>query len=384
MEPIAVVGIGCVVPGALSVDAFWRNLIDRHVSLAQVPRSAWDHALYFDPDRRAPDRTYCQLGGFVQDFVFDWKRFKVPPADAQAVNAMQWMILEAGTQALTPLAATLPKERTSIILGATGLGWQKDSGLRIRLDEMLDAIRSSEGFASLPAARRDAVLQLASERLLARLKDVSEDNVVGASASVAAGRINMHFDLRGPHYSVDAGFASSLSALDLAVRGLRDGEFDVALTGGASELLSPLELIAFSKLGALASELPRPFDARTDGTVLGEGVALFALKRMGDAVAAGDVIHALIRGVGGSSDGSGKSLVAPRAETQALAMRRAIADAGDDVSDLQYVECHATGTPLGDATELHALNSVYGGAQERQRRIALGAVKANVGHLRAA
>ncbi len=383
MDPIAVVGLGCVLPGALDVAAFWRNVLRRQVSLQPVPPQAWEHARYFDADRSAPDRTYCRVGGFVTDFRFDWRRFKVPPADAQAVNPMQWMVLEAGYQALSPLQR-LPTETTAIILGSTGLGWQRDSGLRIRLDDMVDAVRDSEAFRSLPPHARDAVLEQAQRELTARLKEVSEDNVVGASASVAAGRINMHFDLKGPHYSVDAGFASSLAALDLAVRGLRDREFDLALTGGVSEMLTPLELIAFSKLGALSEHAARPFAADADGTVLGEGAAMLALKRLDDALADQDTIYAVLRGVGGSSDGRGKSLVAPRFEGQALAMRNAFRDAGDEVrpESIAYVECHATGTHVGDASEVRALREVYGAAA--QGSIALGAVKANIGHLRSA
>ena len=383
MDAIAVVGLGCVLPGARSASEFWKNVLAGEVSLTRVPSQAWAHSLYYSPDRLAPDRTHCDLGGFVSDFSFDWRKFRVPPADVQAVNPMQWMILDAGTQALSQ-AGVLPRDRTSIIIGATGLGWQRDSGLQIRLDDMLDAVRATEEFRALPPDRRDELLEVTERRLRARLKEVSEDNVVGASASVAAGRLNMHFDLKGPHYSVDAGFASSLAALDLAVRGLRDGEFDLAVAGGASEMLTPLEFIAFSKLGGLSGSGIRPFDASADGTILGEGVALFALKRLSDAERDGNTIHALVRGVAGSSDGRGKSLVAPRSEGQALAMRRALADAGPDftAASVGYVECHATGTQVGDASEVRALTSAYSDAAGA--RIALGSVKANIGHLRSA
>jgi len=381
MEAIAVVGLGCVLPNALRASDFWTSVAAGRVSLSKVPARAWNHALYFHPDRSVADKTHCELGGFITDFVFDWRKYKVPPSDAQQVNPLQWMILEAGTQALSEVR-NIPKESTSIILGATGLGWQRDSGMRIRLEDMLDAVRQSTEFRALPSSRQKELLELTAQRMREQLKEVSEDNVVGASASVACGRINMHFDLKGLHYSVDAGFASSLAALDLAVRGLRDGEFDLAVTGGVSEMLTPLELIAFSKMGGLSSQgLVLPFAERADGTLLGEGVAMLALKRLSDAERDGDTIYALVRGVGGSSDGRGKSLVAPRSEGQAMAMRRALEDAGVEPGSVQYVECHATGTQVGDASEVRALASVYTGAQTGS--IALGSVKANIGHLRA-
>jgi acyl transferase domain-containing protein/acyl carrier protein len=380
MDAIAVVGLGCILPNALRVSDFWASISTGRVSLSKVPARAWEHSLYFHPDRTVPDRTYAELGGFINDFVFDWRKYKVPPADAQQVNPLQWMILEAGTQALSEVRV-LPRDTTGIILGATSLGWQRDSGLHIRLEDMLDAVRATDEFRALPATRQQEVLEVTAQRLRSRLKECSEDNVVGSSASVAVGRINMQFDLKGLHYSVDAGYASALAALDIAVRGLRDGEFDLAVAGGASELLSPLEFIAFSKLGGLSHKgHVRPFEDECDGTLLGEGVSLLALKRLEDAERDGETIYAVLRGVGGSSDGRGKSLVAPRREGQALAMRRALEDAGVEPDSIQYVECHATGTPVGDVSEVQALSSVYTGAPGS---IALGSVKANIGHLRA-
>ncbi|HEX5748379.1 MAG TPA: beta-ketoacyl synthase N-terminal-like domain-containing protein [Archangium sp.] len=380
MDAIAVVGLGCVLPNALRVSDFWASVSTGRVSLSKVPSRAWDHSLYFHPDRTMPDRAHAELGGFIHDFVFDWRKYKVTPADAQQVNPFQWMVLEAGTQALSEVRV-LPRDTTGIILGATSLGWQRDSGMHIRLEDMLDAVRATDEFRALPGTRQQEVLEVTAQRLRSRLKECSDDNVVGSSASVAVGRINMQFDLKGLHYSVDAGYSSSLAALDLAVRGLRDGEFDLAVAGGVSEMLTPLEFIAFSKLGGLSHKgHVRPFSDECDGTLLGEGVTLFALKRLEDAERDGETIYAVLRGVGGSSDGRGKSLVAPRREGQALAMRRALEDAGLGPDSVQYVECHATGTPVGDVSEVQALASVYSGAAGS---IALGSVKANIGHLRA-
>ncbi|MCY1074897.1 type I polyketide synthase [Archangium lansingense] len=380
MDAIAVVGLGCVLPNALRVSDFWASISTGKVSLTKVPARAWDHSLYFHPDRTMQDRAHAELGGFINDFVFDWRKYKVTPADAQQVNPFQWMVLEAGTQALSAVRV-LPRDTTGIILGATSLGWQRDSGMHIRLEDMLDAVRATDEFRALPTTRQQEVLEVTAQRLRARLKECSDDNVVGSSASVAAGRINMQFDLKGLHYSVDAGYSSSLAALDLAVRGLRDGEFDLAVAGGVSEMLTPLEFIAFSKLGGLSHKgHVKPFSDECDGTLLGEGVSLFALKRLEDAERDGETIYAVLRGVGGSSDGRGKSLVAPRREGQAMAMRRAVEDAGVELDSIQYVECHATGTPVGDVSEVQALASVYTGAAGS---IALGSVKANIGHLRA-
>jgi acyl transferase domain-containing protein len=374
--PIAVVGVGCVLPDAVGAAAFWQNLLDGRSALREIEDPAW--MSYFSADSNAEDRFYSLVSARIRKYSFDWKAFRIPPADVEQINPMQLMILDAGAQALGAVKQ-LPKETTGIIVGATGLGWQRDSGLRIRLAEMCEALAACDDLSQLPARQRDAIVAATRQALDARLKPVSEDNVVNASASVAAGRINMHFDLRGPHFAVDAGFASSLAALDTGVRLLRDGTLDLALVGGASELLTPLELVAFAKLGGLARTKLAPFDAAAEGTLLGEGTALFALKRLDDAVRDGETIRAVVRGVGGSTDGRGKALVAPLADGQALAMRRAYADGDVEPSTVGFVECHATGTQVGDASEVRALATVFGA---QPHAVALGSAKPFVGHLR--
>ncbi|MEW5848271.1 MAG: beta-ketoacyl synthase N-terminal-like domain-containing protein [Myxococcota bacterium] len=380
-EPIAVVGLGCVLPDALNVRAFWDNTLRGHSAIRELRGGGWEWTRYHDPNPSAPDRAHCILGARVEDWVFDWRRFRMPPAEAESINPLQLMVLDAGTQALEGVKV-IPRERAGLFLGGTGLGWQRDSGLRIRMQDLVDALEQSEAYGRLAPAQRQAVLEGAQRSLDARLKPVSEDNVVGASASVAAGRIAMHFDLKGLHYSVDAGFASSLAALECGVRALRDGTLDLSVVGGVSELLSPLELVAFSKMGGLAQQKVAPFDASAEGTLLGEGTVIFALKRLSDAERDGDLIHAVVLGVGGSSDGHGKALVAPRAEGQALAMRRAYDDGEVSPHTVGFVECHATGTQVGDASEVRALARIYAGGARSS--VALGSAKPFVGHLRAA
>jgi len=375
---IAVVGAGCVLPGAADPVSFWTRIVQGTSALS--PHSDAD-------PRLAPILGLSQYAemrhlpvGRIEDFVFDWRQFRMPPRDAERINPIQLMVLQAGAQALAGIR-TLPRARTGLFLGATGLGWQADSGLRIRLAQMTSAARAAAATAGLSSDLVDDVIARLTAELDGALQPVTEDNVVGASASVGLGRIASHFDLQGPHYSVDSGYASSLAALDVAVRALRDGEVDMAVAGGASELLTPLELLAFQQMGALSSTALTPFDKSADGTLLSEGCALFALKRVDDALRDDDTIFAVVRGCGGATDVAGRSVLAPDAAGQERALRAALADGDVDPATVGFVECHATGTPLGDATELQALNAVYG---DVDAPVQLGGAKAVFGHLRGA
>lgn len=368
---IAVVGVGCVLPDAFRVDAFWKNTLAGHRALRTLSGGPYAWERYHDPDGLDTERSASIVGARVDGWSFDWRRFRVPPKDVETVNPLAFMTVDAGAQALDAVKV-LPKERAGVFLGATGFGWQRDAALRIRMGEIEDALRGA-----LEASGRSlATLETVRARLDARLGPVTDDTIVNGPSSVAGGRLSMIYDLRGLHYAVDAGFASALAALEVGVRSLRDGTLDLALVGGASELLAPLELIAFSRLGGLSRGDVTPFDARARGTLLGEGVAMFALKRLADAVRDGDEVWAVVRGVGGASDGRGRSLLAPDPDGQARAMRRAYEDARVDPAELRFVECHATGTPVGDRSEMMALSQVA----PRGTWITSG--KAALGHLR--
>ena len=374
-SPVAIVGLGCVLPDAPSPAAFWKNTLLGHCALRPLDSADRDWRRYHHPDPSTLDRTYCLTGARVSGHSLDWRKYRISPAAMQAMNPMARYVLDAGSQALEGLRR-IPSERSGIFLGATALGFRPDGGLGIRLRDLVEAVRGGEAFGALSEPEREALLDAACQGLKARLEPVSEDHAVNACASIAAGRIAMQFDLKGLHYAVDSGAASALAALEAGVRSLRDGTVDLAVVGGASELLTPLALVAASKAGTLGRERLRPFDACAEGTLLGEGAALFALKRLEDAVADSETVYAVVRGVGGASSGTEGDV---DAGGQILAMRRAWEDAGLDASTAGFVECHAAGIPALDAAEIGALASFYHGAP--RAGVALGAAKAFVGHL---
>lgn len=376
---IAVVGLGCILPDATTPDAFWANLLAGHSSLRRLSRTRYDWNSYVRAVEPSNHLFEEPIGAEIGALPFDWRKFKISPLDAQAINPMHLHVLEAGAQALEQLK-DIPHSTAGIFIGGTGLGWQRDSGMRIRLPEFLEAANQAAMAAGIPADECREIILRTRQEFEKRLRPVSDDGVVNALSSIAGGRLAMRFDLRGPHAGIDAGFASGLAAVAEAIQLLRDGTIDLALAGGASESISPLDLLAFHRMAVLAPNQVRPFDAEAEGTLLGEGVALFALKRLTDAVAQNERIYAVIRGIGASSDGRSRSLLAPSVDGQALAMERAYLDAELPPSSIGYVECHATGTALGDASELKALRRVFRGVEGPA--IAIGSAKPFVGHLR--
>jgi acyl transferase domain-containing protein len=380
-EPIAVVGLGCVLPDAVSPEAFWANTLAKRSSVRPLEGSEWTWRLYSDADPNVSDCLPTLNGARVDGYAFDWRRFRMPPAEVEQTNPMALMVLDAGSQCLETVR-TIPKDTTGVFIGATSLGYRKDTGLRLRLPDLVGAAEASPTLGQLPPDQRTRILDSAKAALCSRLRPVTEDTAINTPASVAAGRIAMRFDLRGLHYAVDASFASGLAALDIAIRSLREGTLDMTLAGAASEPLSPLEMLAFARLGLLGQRRVASFDASADGTLLGEGAVMLALKRLSTARRDGDTIYALIRGVAGSTDNADGHLGEPTIDGRVAAMRRAYLDGDVDPETIAFVECDAPGVPNSDRAEVAALARLHSGRATGS--LALGSAKPTVGHLRAA
>ncbi|GAA2208064.1 hypothetical protein GCM10009850_035220 [Nonomuraea monospora] len=390
LEPVAIVGLGAIMPDAPDAAAFWENLKAGRYSISDVPPGRWDPALYYDPDPKAPDKTYSRIGGWVRDFPWDpmgW-RLAVPPAVAAQLDDGQKWAVSAARAALTdagwPGWAVDP-ERVAVIIG-NALGGEKHyrSNTRIELPEFVCRLEHSPAFAALPAAVRESVLRESAGSFLDGYPPITEDTMPGELANIIAGRVANLFNLRGPNFTTDAACASGLAAMSAAVRGLQTRDFDAVITGGVDANMGVAAFVKFCKIGALSATGTRPFDAGADGFVMGEGAALFVLKRLADAERDGDRVHAVIRGIAGSSDGKGKGITAPNPIGQRLAIERAWAGAGLSPADATLVEAHGTSTRVGDATELAALSEVFEKAGAQPGAIALGSVKSNIGHLKAA
>ncbi|MCB0971952.1 MAG: acyltransferase domain-containing protein, partial [Acidimicrobiales bacterium] len=381
MEPIAIVGMAALFPGAPDLDAFWRNVVEGVDATTDVPEARWD-PVFFDPDAKEADRFYCRRGGFVDEIAtFDPLAFGIMPNALDALEPDQLLALAAADAALRD--AGNPHEgvdptKVSVILGRGGyLG----DGVA-RLDQR---VRTAQ---QLVEALRSLVPEVGPERL-AQVKAEFQDRLgperpessIGLVPNLAASRIANRYDLRGPAYTIDAACASSLIAVDQAATALASGRADVVLAGGVHHCHDLTLWSVFCQLRALSpTGQIRPFNRDADGILVGEGTGLFVLKRLADAERDGDRIHAVVAGTGVGGDGAGASLMNPRAEGQVAAVSAAWAASGLDPADVGLIEAHGTATPVGDRTELETLRTVFGPADGTGPRAGLGSVKSMIGH----
>jgi len=387
---VAIVGVGALMPEAPNAPKFWQNIREGRYSITEVVRDRWDPDLYYDPDPKAPDKTYSKIGGWVRDWEWDPLKWKlpIPPRVDQALDLSQkWAVLTA-REALSDYGypkRPLDPERTAVILGnAMGGDTHLYSAARIFFPEFAEELIKSPEYASLPQGVRQSIMEQLYEGVHRRTPPITEDTMPGELANIAAGRVAALYDFKGPNYVTDAACASAMAAISAAVDGLNAHDYDAVLTGGIDSNMGPSTYVKFCKIGALSANGSKPYAEGSDGFVMGEGAATFLLKRLVDAERDGDTIYAVIRGIGGSSDGKGKGITAPNPIGQKICVMRAWQNAGVMLSPGDMIEGHGTSTPVGDAAELHSLGESFKDLNLPARSIALGSVKSNIGHLKGA
>ncbi|MEU8626845.1 SDR family oxidoreductase [Streptomyces sp. NPDC048669] len=378
--PIAVVGVGAQVPGATDAAGYWRIVTGGRDLITEVPASRWRVEDHYDPDPAAPDKTYARRGAFLSEVDFDPMAYGVPPANLPATDASQLLALMVADQVLTDAGgpAGVDRDRTGVVLGAAALELLPHMYGRTQRPVWLAGLR--EGGLG------EAEAQAVCDRISARFAPWQESTFPGLLGNVVAGRIANRFDLHGINHTTDAACASSLAALSTAVGELSLGRADLVISGGVDTGNDIGMFLCFSKTPALSpSGDCRPFSAAADGTMLGEAVVMYALKRLSDAERDGDRIHAVIRGIGTSSDGRSTAIYAPLPAGQARALRRAYEEAGYGPETVELVEAHGTGTKAGDTAELAALGEVFGTSGRTDGQwCAIGSVKSQIGHTKCA
>ncbi len=382
---IAIVGVGAILPDAPNAPAFWTNILNKRYSIAETPPERWSIADYYDPDPAAPDKTYSKIGGWVRGFTFDWKRFKIPPRVAAAMDQGQQWAVTTAAETLADYGypeRALDTDRTGVILG-TAMGGELHyiTHQRVVFPEYVHLLERTDAWRRLPKDVQEALIAQWHAELDHALPPVTEDTMPGELPNIVSGRVANVLNLRGPNFITDAACASALAAVDAACEQLIQRQCDAVITGGVDRNMGASTFVKFCKIGALSATGTRPFGDGADGFVMGEGAAVFLLKRLADAERDGDRIYAVIRGVGGSSDGKGKGITAPNPIGQILAVERAWQDAGLDPATATLVEAHGTSTRVGDVVEVESLSSCFGKAERGS--IGLGSVKSNIGHLKA-
>lgn len=379
---IAIIGMACLFPGAPNLDAYWRNILNKVDAITEPPPEAWDTDVYYDPSFSDTDKVYCKQGGYLGSLVsFDPLPHGVPPF-AVGGEPDQWLALQLAHDAMADAGClNLPEEirrRTAVIFGK---GTYLNEGNMMVVERGLIVGQTLEIIKRLHPEHTDDQLERLREEMKRALPPVGPETVPGLIPNIIAGRIANRLDLMGPTYTVDAACASSLVAVQQAMRDLNHGECDLALVGGAQVWMSVPTLNVFCQLGALSRRQQiRPFDKDADGTLLGEGIGTVVLKRQADAERDGDRIYAVIKGVGVASDGRGASVMAPRVEGEELAVRRAYESAGIAPRTVGLIEAHGTATPVGDVVEVQSLARVFGQREGELASCALGTVKSMISH----
>ena len=362
--PIAVVGMGGIFPGAPDLDRFWDNIAAGVDASREVPSDRWvlDAARAYDPDVGRADKVYSTRGCFIEDFHLDMRDLDLDRDVVAALDPLFHLALHAGRQAVEDAGLeTRSRDRVGVIIGNIALPTESSSKIaREILGRTFDEITGSH------------VAPSGSDRTHPLNRYV---------AGLPAGVMAKALGLGGGSYALDAACASSLYALKLASDELIAGRTDAMIAGGLCRTDCLYTQMGFSQLRALSpSGRCSPFDRKADGLVVGEGAGMLVLKRLEDALRDSDTIHGVITGIGLSNDVEGK-LLAPSTEGQLRAMRPAYEQSGWSPQDVDLIECHATGTPVGDAVELESLRKLWPGHVAQVGKCVIGGVKSNVGHL---
>ena len=386
MEKIAIVGLSCLFPDAQNPEVFWQNLMAEQDATddASVAEFGLPPGMFYGPDKKNPDKTYSLKGGFIRDFHFDPTGYHLSAEVIRHLDPLAQSSLYVAKQALQHSGDWENKElrsRCGVILGNLSLPTKASQQLfspmyQQVMEPAIQALTHQPDFQlrspqSSPTDTSPANA-LSADALLADALNARVSSLPSTVVAQALGLSSISF-------SLDAACSSSLYAIKLAGDYLLSGEADMMLAGAASYADSLFVRMLFSGIQAYPDNgVSRPLDERSRGLTPADGAGIVVLKRYSDAVRDGNKIHAVVAGVGTSNDGRGKHLLSPNKKGQVLAFERAYAAAGLNAQDADYLECHATGTLLGDTTELSSIDEFFG---QRQARPLMGASKANVGHL---
>ncbi|WP_394846829.1 SDR family NAD(P)-dependent oxidoreductase [Pendulispora brunnea] len=352
MEPVAIVGIACRLPGGVrSPEEFWSLLCEKRNGIREVPAERWNADAYFDEDPAAPGKMSTRWGGFLDRVdAFDAAFFGISAREAQHMDPQQRLFLEMAWHALEDAGIDASTVRGLPVGVFAGAMWS-------------DYARLSHGDAQA----------------------IDTHTATGQDTSIISARVSYLLGLEGPSLTINTACSSSLVAVHLACQSLRLGETTMSLAGGVHVIASPESTVAMTKFGAMNPRGQcRAFDGGANGYVRSEGGGVVVLKRLRRAIADGDRIYALIRGTAANNDGFSNGLTAPNPQAQEAMLRAAHAAASVDPGSIHYVETHGPGTILGDPIEAGALGAVFGPHHSAERPLRIGSVKTNLGHLEAA
>ncbi|MDO5580820.1 MAG: beta-ketoacyl synthase N-terminal-like domain-containing protein [Planctomycetia bacterium] len=380
--PIAITGIACRLPGGENVDSFWSMVRRGGSKLGPIPESRFNRELYYDPTPGVLNKTYTDLAGLIEYGPIDRTLCPLPPGAEKFYDIAHLAFAESVSSACRNAGIDpfhFPEENTGIFIGHTRPGTiSQQWNYQICLPEIIDYLNEVPGFASnVPSDKKRQILEKIARDTIARLEPLPGGIRPFYLSSDITQLVSQMLHTNGPNMVFNSACASSLHAVSQAIFALQHHRIDMAVAGG-STFFHQDTLLLFASSRSMTKKRSCPFDKEADGLIIGEGNVVFLLKRLEDALRDHDTVKAVFTGVGIASDGKGKSLWAPRKEGQIEAIKKAYANT-EEMRKVDYIEAHATSTALGDATELEALNSVFGELLQG-RKVPLGSAKGNIGH----
>lgn len=354
MIDVAIVGIGCRLPGKVSdPNQLWAFLLARGDGIVEVPADRWRLERYYDPEPDMPGRMYVRSGGFLQESLWDFdpEFFGISPREASIMDPQQRLLLEVSQEAMD------------------------DAGVSGRVAGRPVGVYIGGFTADNMTLRRQSISRMA----------INSHTATAGSFTMLSNRISYVYDLRGPSMTIDTACSSSLVALHEATQAIARGEIELALVGGVNAMLTPETFVEMCKGRFLSADGHcKTFDAAADGYARGEGAAIIVLKPLADATRDQDRVYAVIRATGVNQDGRTSGITVPNSEAQAELIRRVTAMADLRPEQIGYVEAHGTGTAVGDPLEMAALGEALGRVQGRTTDLVVGSIKNSIGHLEAA
>ena len=382
-QDIAIIGMACKIPGADNLEQYWDLLNAGRSTIQDVPDDRWFSQHYFEGRGNLPQPKISKRGCFVdRPFDFDPMFFGISPKEATAIDPQQRLFLELSIQALQQAGygGKYRPENIGVFVGCGQNTYIEHFTNYQYYEELRQRLQESSWFDNLPSQDRQHLLKTLSQVL--QPGEILPESAAGNEVNELAARVSHCLNLKGPSMAVSTACSSSLVALHIACESLRSGQTGMAIVGGVNLNLSPSPFTFLRKAQALSlSGTCYPFDSRANGIVLGEGAGALIIKPLKQALADGDLIHAVIKGSAVNNDGHSQGITAPNPKGQAEAIRQAYNSCGVDPRTISYVETHGTGTLLGDPVEVEGMTQAFRSFTDERGFCTIGSVKSSIGHL---
>jgi acyl transferase domain-containing protein/acyl carrier protein len=382
-QDIAIIGMACKIPGADNLEQYWDLLNAGRSVIQDVPDERWFNQHYFEAKGNAPQPKISKRGCFVdRPFDFDPMFFGISPKEATAMDPQQRLFLELSMQALQQAGygGKYRPDNIGVFVGCGQNTYIEHFTNYQYYEELRQRLQESSWFDNLPSGDRQHLLKTLSQVL--QPSEILPESAAGNEVNELAARVSHCLNLKGPSMAVSTACSSSLVALHIACESLRSGQTGMAIVGGVNLNLSPSPFTFLRKAQALSvSGTCYPFDRRANGIVLGEGAGVLIIKPLKQALADGDLIHAVIKGSAVNNDGHSQGITAPNPKGQAEAVRQAYKSCGVDPRTISYIETHGTGTLLGDPVEVEGMTQAFRSFTDEKGFCTIGSVKSSIGHL---